>query len=435
MSELVNKILKTESGRACRVLSLLGSGGQGEVYRVEVEGNHYALKWYYPNTATPEQFAVLEELVKIGPPNNRFLWPLELVRDPNGKTFGYLMYLRENRFKGMVDLMKRKVEPSFRALCTIGLQLAHSYLELHAKGLCYRDISFGNVFFDPDTGDVLICDNDNVGISGQSYSGVLGTPRFMAPEIVCNQAKPSTETDLYSLAVLLFYIFMLNHPLEGKREYEIRCLDLPAMEKLYGKQPVFIFDPNDDSNRPLPHYHQNALIYWHIYPQFLRDLFTRAFTDGLHDPNKRVRESEWRLAFVRLRDSILYCLNCGAENFYDAEKVKNKMPLLCWNCNKPIRLPMRLRLDGNIIMLNHDTRIFPHHLGELYNFSKPVAEIVQNPNNPALWGLRNLSEKRWTVTFSDGRMVEVEPGRAVILQDQMKINFGGEEGEIRLPSP
>lgn len=63
------------------------------------------------------------------------------------------------------------------------------------------------MFFDPDTGDVLICDNDNVSANGIDNSSVYGTPRFMAPEIVMGQAKPSRNTDLYSLAVLLFYMF------------------------------------------------------------------------------------------------------------------------------------------------------------------------------------------------------------------------------------
>ena len=54
---------------------------------------------------------------------------------------------------------------------------------------------------DPDSGEALICDNDNVAVDKQEQSGVLGTPRFMAPEIVRGEAKPSTQTDLFSLSV------------------------------------------------------------------------------------------------------------------------------------------------------------------------------------------------------------------------------------------
>jgi hypothetical protein len=44
--------------------------------------------------------------------------------------------------------MRYQVEPSVRALATVALNLAQGFLQLHARGLCYRDISFGNVFFD-----------------------------------------------------------------------------------------------------------------------------------------------------------------------------------------------------------------------------------------------------------------------------------------------
>ncbi|MEM4724188.1 MAG: hypothetical protein QXP01_04180, partial [Candidatus Hadarchaeum sp.] len=372
MEKIFSTTLQTEAGRRCVIERLLGSGGQGEVYQVRVDGQLYALKWYFPQNATPQQRALLEDLVRRGSPSVRFLWPLEMVNDPTALSFGYIMPLREPRFKGLIDLMKRRVEPSFHALCTAAFELADSFLQLHATGLCYRDISFGNVFFDPNTGEVRICDNDNVGVTGAVAGGVLGTPSFMAPEIVRGEAYPSTETDLFSLAVLLFYMFMLHHPLEGKKEAEIHCFDWPAMNKLYGFEPVFIFDPNNDSNRPVPGYHDNAIIYWQIYPQFLRDLFTRSFTDGIRDPkNGRVRESEWRKAFVQLRDLILYCGRCGAENFYDVEKLRGGKPHICWSCNNGIQLPPRIRLGKMVVVLNYDTRLYPHHAGKLYDFTTP----------------------------------------------------------------
>jgi len=139
---------------------------------------------------------------------------------------------------------------------------------LHSKGLCYRDISFGNLFLDPANGEILICDNDNVAIDGNPGTGILGTPRFMAPEVVRGGSLPSIQTDLFSLAVLLFYLFLVHHPLEGKKELAIHSFDLPAMTRLYGTDPVFIFDPRDHSNRPVPGCHDNALVNWPLYPSF-----------------------------------------------------------------------------------------------------------------------------------------------------------------------
>jgi len=318
----------------CEVEQFLGGGGQGEVYRADLGGKPVALKWYFPAylLATPEQRAALETLIKKGAPSDKFLWPMELTSEEGVEGFGYIMPLREPRYKSLFDLMKRRIEPTFRSLATAGLELSHSFLQLHAKGLCYRDISFGNVFFEPDTGSVLICDNDNVAVDGEGQIGVLGTPRFMAPEVVRDEALPSTQTDLFSLAVLLFYMLMVHHPLEGKKESSMHCLDLPAMTKLYGEEPVFIFDPNDKSNEPDPRYHKNALEFWPIYPQFLRDLFIQAFTDGISDPkNGRVSASEWGDAMVRLRDSIIHCAHCGMENFYDVDALE---PSTCWSCKR-----------------------------------------------------------------------------------------------------
>jgi DNA-binding helix-hairpin-helix protein with protein kinase domain len=445
MSEMLKsgQTVHTESsGLPCTVEKFLGGGGQGEVYRSNLSGRPVALKWYFPHYLNQDRYLLdrLKTAIKSGAPSDRFLWPMDLASEPTINSFGYVMPLRDSQYKGIIDLMKRRIEPTFRALATAGFELADSFFQLHAKGLCYRDISFGNVFFNPDSGDVLICDNDNVAVdNAEEGGGVLGTPRFMAPEIVRGEARPNTKTDLYSLAVLLFYMFMVHHPLEGKKEADIHALDLPAMTKLYGTEPVFIFDPNDESNRPVPDYQQNALVFWPIYPQFLRDLFTKAFTEGIRDPNNgRVQETEWRTAMVRLRDSIVYCPHCGAQNFYDADALKASggKPNPCWvpSCQGNIQLPARIRIGKNVVMLNFDTQLFLHHIDnqKQYEFSQPVAAMTQNPKNPNVWGLKNLSEQKWVITTVDGRVKDVEQGQTVTLAVGTKINFGKTEGEIRL---
>ena len=425
------------SGMPCTIEEMLGAGGQGEVYKAQLGGADVAVKWFFPAMATPEQRASMELLIRKGAPSEHFLYPMEITTATGVPGFGYIMPLRPKRFKNIVDLMTRRIEPSFRALATAGFNLAHNYLLLHSQGLCYRDISFGNAFFDPDNGDVLIADNDNVSVDGAGVLGVLGTPRFMAPEIVRGEAVPSTQTDLFSLSVLIFYMLMVAHPLEGKKEAEIKALDLPAMTKIYGKEPIFIFDPNNDSNRPVPGIHDNALAFWRIYPQFLRDIFTRAFTIGITDPkNGRVRESEWRGEMVQLRDAIFYCPFCSLENFYDsiAVKASGGNPGLCWACAAQLKLPPRIRIGKSVVMLNHDTQIFPHHIDDsrMYDFSAPVAAVAVHPTNPNIWGLKNLSSNNWFITAADGSVKDVELNKSVTLAVGTKINFGKSSGEIRL---
>lgn len=440
MNEILKpgQVVRTEtSGMTCQVEQLLGEGGQGEVYRATLNGKAVALKWYYSSSATPEQRKILDTLIMQGPPNDKFLWPLELTSAEGIADFGYIMPLREKRYKSLFDLMKCRIDPTFYSLATAGLHLSHSFLQLHSKGWCYRDISLGNIFFDPTNGDILICDNDNISVdSAVTKSDVRGTMGFMAPEIVRDEELPSTKTDLFSLAVLLFHMFMIHHPLAGKREAAIRCLDQAALTKLYGNEPLFIFDPDDHSNEPVKGYQDNPLLYWPIYPQFLRDLFTKAFTDGIKDPvNGRVRESQWRGAMTRLRDSIIYCSSCNAENFYDADALKlyGGKTNPCWSCKRNIALPYRIRIENSIIMLNRDTKLFPHHIDDqrMYNFSQPVAEVSRHPTNPSIWGLKNLSGDKWVMTKEDGTVHDVEVGKSVPLASGTKILFGSKQGEVR----
>lgn len=124
--------LTSESGNKYKVVSLLGAGGQGEVYDVECSGRHYALKWYFKATATSGQKKTLESIISHGSPDPSFLWPQELVVPAQGDVFGYIMDLRPKNYKSIVDLMKRRAEPSFYALCKTAFNLARGYSRLPA---------------------------------------------------------------------------------------------------------------------------------------------------------------------------------------------------------------------------------------------------------------------------------------------------------------
>lgn len=398
----------------------LGEGTQGIVYRAEVNGEPYALKWYYPAFSTQEQQRMLEMLIRKGTPNEYFLWPLDLVTD-NG--LGYLMPLRPSEYKSLTDLVGGKLNPTFFNLVTGCFELVNNFMALHSGGYSYGDISFGNIFLNENTGEILICDNDNVSVNKDYLGSVLGTPKFMAPEIVRGQAVPSTDTDQFSLSVLLFCLLFRDHPFDGQLELDIHCMDEPAMRKLYGN-PVYIFSSSDSSNRPVPGIHDSALVYYPIYPVKIKQLFEKAFTEGL-DPLNRIQETQWKQEFIALRDSIVLCSHCGKENFYDVYKIKHQEKLSCWCCQHELYIPPRIKIGQNIVILNRNTNLYPHHLkGQLYNFSAPLAKISQHPSDKNRWGLTNLSQDVWHIKKENGKILDVPKGKNVPIANGLIVEFG-----------
>jgi serine/threonine protein kinase len=445
MSELLSpgKVLRSGSGKPTIIIRALGSGGQGEVYLADWgDAGQFAVKWYYPQSATPEQRSALQMLIKDSAPSAKFLWPLDLVDDPGSESFGYIMPLREGRYRGLHEYVSGRVSVNFSTLINVGLEVTKAYRDLHVRGLCYRDISFGNAFFDPNSGEVLICDNDNVAVNRSVVGGVLGTPDFMAPELVSGDEKrPSTQTDLYSLGVLLFYLFHLSHPLMGKKVLKVHCWDIAARNMLFGKDAAFIFDPRDQSNAavgldvdPIGEAGGTALKWWPLYPAPFRNTFLKAFTDGLKDADRRVTELEWLETLTGLRNAMFRC-SCGSPNFYDAESLQGPgaYSKACWKCAREPKLPFRIRIGRSVVMLNADATLTPHHIGngEAFEFSTSIAEVVRHPTDPNLWGLKNLTDKKWVVTLPNGILRDVEPGRSAPLVTEAKINFGPVEGEIR----
>ena len=415
--------IKTVSGSKLEVVQKLGEGGQGVVYKVNYNGKPLALKWYFSNKLNNADkfYRNIQNNIKQGAPTNVFLWPLEITEYFEG-SFGYLMELRPPEYKDFSLFLLAKVHfANIEALINTALCITNGFRELHNRGYSYQDLNDGNFFVNPKTGDVLICDNDNVAPYGENL-GIAGKCRYMAPEVVMGQKRPDSHTDRFSLAVVLYMLLFLNHPLEGKRTM-CPCLTEELERKFYGSDPVFVWDPANDANRPVRGVHTNEIKLWPLYPAFVRKTFEKAFSHEVmvgNDTTHRVIEKEWQEVFTTLRDLTIKC-SCGSETFIDPSQQSCK----CINCGKSIERPPILKVKKYHAALAPGKKLYACHVQyDSDDFKEAKGEVISSRNNPSLLGLRNDSNNTWEAILPNGSSKGYPNGQVIKLGKGIKINFG-----------
>ena len=212
--------------------------------------------------------------------------------------------------------------------------------------------------------------------------------KFMAPELLRGEGRPNVETDLYSLAVLLFMVFVNGHPMEGAVEASIICMDENAERRIYGEEPVFVYDPRDHSNRPQPGIHDTVLAVWPTLPTALQELFRRSFGEGLHDPKLRITEWTWAKHLSSMHDSLFSCGKCSRLNVFDAAgHARTGVVGVCWACQHTLAAPPRLHYgppgsEPRRIVLDPAARLFEHHLHDRgdHDFTAPIARGSRPPH-------------------------------------------------------
>ena len=403
-------------GRKIRIAGFIDEGGQGEVYRVELDGEEYALKWYSKITPSEEFYDNILHNIRIGAPADCFLWPIALTGKAGGK-FGYIMKLRPGNYCKYSEFLTGEARfSSWDTLFVAALNITDGSMKLHSLGYSYQDLNEGSFFIDPKNGDLLICDNDNVAPFGVNL-GVKGMPKYMAPEVVTDRERPNTHSDRYSLAVILFRLFYIDHPLEGKYTVQFPLTDENGA-LLFGEKPLFVYDPNDKSNRPLPGAHENVIRRWNMFPPDLTAAFTKAFTDGLKNIDCRITELQWLDVLMRAR-GMLVRLD-GREQFV--------------NCYQPDTVPdgcRILRTAEQIIAAAPDTVLYRCQTDcTSTDYKTPSGCVRSSVSDAAVYGLGNLTKDTWTVTLPGKHPVQVPPKKFAPLIPGTVISFGNVTGKV-----
>ena len=414
------EIVKDTLGNQIRIEKHLASGGQGEVY----VGRHLgtkekvAVKFWFAKGITVEAKDRVSLMAQLeNPDRRRLVWPKGMIEGNRG----FWMKLAVPDF---VTIDSRTTDPAVAKRLRMSVlyracaEFPEVFSSLHSNGWIFQDVNSKNLLFNVLTGDVFVLDVDNlVRMQERIFVTAYETT---APELMLGKAPVSVNTDLFGLAVNLFLLLFVNHPLYGRR---VGLVSAETRMEHEAKNPLFIFDPKDKSNRP-GESERAAEILWPGAPGIVRELFTRAFTVGLREPEARVRKSEWSKLFSTVLNWIARCDKCKSEVLIDFSSKTPKLPTERCRCLST-GVMKRLHVGGS----KKDVVVYPSKglvssdLGGIT--STVLGAVKRHPRKKDVVGLTNKSKEVWSATLPDGRTTTCKPRETIELRPGLSLGLSG----------
>ena len=285
------------------------------------------------------------------------------------------------------------------------MRLARSVRRLHFAGLAHSDLSNRNVLVDLRGGDACVIDIDALVVPGLAPPTVLGTPGYMAPEIVAGAALPSIETDRHALAVLFYELLLQRHPLRGTLVHSTRSAEEDEQLSM-GAKALFVEHRTDRRNRA----ESAVTVGVEALGPHLTPLMRRAFEEGVHAPARRPDAVEWEEALYRTLERIMptpsgrgWLIVPDAGPLVDAwsgEVVHRTVPLL----RSGRGCGAGWRDDGIVTALFHHRTLHAWHLGADVRPREEVSReaVGYVAFHEGVWWLVNLTDRVWHVVQGDG---------------------------------
>ena len=414
------------------ILDFLGEGGQGAVYLVSDGNDKYAFKYYIDIPSDDFKYNLKNNIAK-GSPSENFLWPKEYIEFEDGSC-GYMMDIRPSNYVSFISYLTGKNQfKNKMTLLNWCIELVKSFKLLHERGYSYQDLNDGSFFFEPSTGKILICDNDNVTADKRNL-GVLGKMRYMAPEIVRGDIDPYTKerqmpdvhSDRFSLGIILFLALCLGNPFEGECLKKYVIVDENAEYEMFGSNPVYIFNKDNTSNRPIRGYHTAILNRYPYLPTYIKDAFHKTFVDGLTDrENGRTTELEWIRLLCKYRDELITC-SCGKEYVYGFNEKKHND--ICPYCKAKTRRFCYLNFGKSKVLLEPGKYLYESHIDKYSsNYNMPIGKVIVNKNNSELWGIKLSLDYDVLIKDSTGVERVISKSGVIPIVNHLKIKFANNE--------
>jgi serine/threonine-protein kinase len=213
-------------GQRFEILSVLGAGGMGIVYKARDRelDDLVALKMlkrdlWGDRSQLDRLKSELKLARKITHPNVLRTYDFG---DIDGVPYISMEYVRGVTLRYMLDQTRRL---PYSAGLRLAKQLCSGLAAAHAVGVLHRDIKPENLILEP-TGNAKLMD---FGIArpidrmapGQTQAGfIVGTPQYLAPEILQGK-EADPRADIYACGIVLYEIFAGGLPFEGPSAMDV----------------------------------------------------------------------------------------------------------------------------------------------------------------------------------------------------------------------
>ena len=218
-----------------RIVSLLGSGGMGEVYRADDVklGQRVALK--HVSEAIPIEQLYKEVRIgrEISHPN---VCRLHDVVEVDGQRFIAMEYVDGEDLASLLRRIGRLPQDKAIALAH---DLCAGLAAAHDRGFIHRDLKPANVMIDG-RGNARITDFGLAALAADVAHDFGGTPLYMAPEQL-EQGLATVRSDIYSLGLVLFEMFTGRRVFNARTSPELRSQH--SLEKTRPSSVVRDIDP------------------------------------------------------------------------------------------------------------------------------------------------------------------------------------------------
>ncbi len=195
----------TTGERRYEILSELGRGGMGVVYRARDARLERDVAIKVLRTTVPEEVQRLEQEAKLAATLNH---PgIVTVFDFEPGFDGYFIAMELVEGKGLDQLLREDPARIQVRLPELLRDLAEAVAYAHSHNVVHRDLKPGNVLLTPDL-KVKVLD---FGIATRIDAGhpikltVVGTPYYMAPEQIRGEV-PTPATDVYAFGATAFHL-------------------------------------------------------------------------------------------------------------------------------------------------------------------------------------------------------------------------------------